>query len=99
MSEHVVSPKIYVAVFLALMVLTFVTVQVAKQDLGGLNAVVALTIAVIKASLVVLYFMHARYSPRLTWLVIASGFAWLAILIGVTLSDYMSRGWLGNPGT
>lgn len=99
MSEHVVSPKIYLGVFTALMVLTGVTVKAASIDMGEMNVVVALAIAVVKATLVVLYFMHARYSPRLTWLVIASGFVWLAILIGVTVSDYTSRGWLGTPGS
>ena len=99
MSEHVVSPKVYLGVFAALLLLTFATVQVAGQDLGPWNTVVALAIAVTKATLVVLYFMHVRYSPRLTWLVVASAFAWLAILLAITLSDYWSRGWLGNPGT
>jgi cytochrome c oxidase subunit 4 len=94
MREHIVSPKIYYAIFVALTVLTVVTWSVAKIDLGKMNAVVALTIAVIKATLVVLYFMHVRYSSRLTWVFVGAGFFWLAIMVALTLSDYMTRGWL-----
>ena len=95
MSEHVVSKRLYYVIFGSLLVLTFLTVAVARIDLGGhLNDVVALTIAVAKALLVVLYFMHVRYSSRLTWVFVAAGFFWLAILIVLTLSDYVSRGWL-----
>lgn len=94
MREHIVSPKIYYAIFIALAVLTVVTWSVAKLDLGKMNAVVAMTIAVIKATLVVLYFMHVRYSSRLTWVFVGAGFFWLAIMVALTLSDYMTRGWL-----
>jgi len=94
MREHIVSPKIYYVIFIALTVLTVVTWSVAKIDLGRMNAVVALTIAVIKATLVVLYFMHVRYSSRLTWVFVGAGFFWLAIMVALTLSDYMTRGWL-----
>jgi cytochrome c oxidase subunit 4 len=94
MREHIVSPKIYYAIFIALTVLTVVTWSIAKLDLGKMNAVVALTIAVIKATLVVLYFMHVRYSSRLTWVFVCAGFFWLAIMVALTLSDYMTRGWL-----
>ena len=94
MQEHIVSPKIYYAIFIALTVLTVVTWSAAKIDLGRMNAVVALTIAVIKATLVVLYFMHVRYSSRLTWVFVGAGFFWLAIMVALTLSDYMTRGWL-----
>lgn len=75
------------------MVLTAVTVAVAYYDLGPLNTIVALSIAVTKAALVILYFMHVRYSPSLTKLVVASSFLWLAILLSITMSDYISRGW------
>ncbi len=92
MSEHIVSRKLYYLIFGALMVLTAVTVYVAFFDLGPLNNVVALTIAVIKATLVILYFMHVRYSSRLTWVVIAGGFFWLAIMFVLISSDYMTRG-------
>ncbi len=94
MSEHhVISWRIYVAVFLALCVLTVLTVTVAGHDFGPLNLVVALGIAITKATLVVLYFMHARYSPKLTRVVIASAVAFLFILVFLTLTDYVSRPW------
>lgn len=92
---HVVPVKIYVAVFLTLMVLTAITVAVAFVDLGPLNNVVMLGIAVVKATLVVLFFMHVKYGTRLIPLVAAGGFFWLLILFSFTLSDYFSRGWLG----
>lgn len=99
MSEHIVSKKLYYVIFGALMVLTGLTVWVANIDLGSekLNTVVALAIAMTKAMLVVLYFMHVRYSSRLTWVVVAGGFLWLVIMIGLTLSDYLSRGLLTYP--
>jgi len=67
-------------------------------DLGALNNVVAMGIAALKASLVILYFMHVRYATRLTALVVGSGFFFLAIMIGLTLVDYATRGWLGVAG-
>ncbi len=95
MSEHIVSRKVYFAIFGALMLGTAATVIVAFIDLGGqFNTVVALTIAVIKATLVVLYFMHVRYSSRLTWVIVGSGLFWLGIMFALTLSDYWTRGWL-----
>jgi cytochrome c oxidase subunit 4 len=97
-SHHVVSIKVYFAIFAALMALTAFTVWVAFIDLGSLNVVVALGVAVTKATLVVLFFMHVKYSSRLTWLVVGSGFVFLAILIAFTMSDVVSRGWLGTPG-
>ena len=94
MGEHIVSKRIYFLIFAALMVLTSATVVVATFDLGAWNAIVALTIAVCKATLVVLYFMHVRYSSRLTWVFVGAGFFWLAIMIALTLSDYRTREWL-----
>ncbi len=95
MSEHIVYPRVYVTIFLFLLVGTGLTVLAAFQDFPGpLNAVVALTIAVIKATLVVLYFMHVRYSSRLIWLVIAAALFWLAIMFALTISDYSTRAWL-----
>jgi cytochrome c oxidase subunit IV len=93
MSVHVVPLKIYFSIFLALMILTAVTVAVAYYDLGALNTVVALSIAVTKAALVILYFMHVRYSPSLTKLVVAGSFLWLFIMLSITMSDYLSRSW------
>ena len=95
MTEHITSVRTYILVFIALMVLTAITVLVAFQDFGPWNDVVALTIAVIKASLVVLFFMHIYHSTRLSKLVVVSGLVWLFILIGLTLSDYLSRGLVG----
>jgi len=95
MSEHIVQPRIYILIFLSLMVGTALTVVAAFYDFPGpLNAVVALTIAAIKATLVVLYFMHVRYSGRLVWLVIVAALLWLAIMFAITFSDYWTRTWL-----
>jgi cytochrome c oxidase subunit IV len=95
MSEHIVYPRVYVSIFLILLVGTALTVLAAFRDFPGpLNAVIALTIAAVKATFVVLYFMHVRYSGRLIWLVIASALFWLGIMFALTISDYSSRGWL-----
>ena len=91
MSEHIVSPKVYLIIFGCLMLFTFLTVTAAYKDLGQWNIVVALAIATVKATLVVLYFMHARYSPRRTHLVIICAIFWLAIMLALTLSDYSTR--------
>jgi cytochrome c oxidase subunit 4 len=92
MSEHIVSRSVYFVIFGALLVGTILTVVMAKVDLGSnFNTIVALTIAVVKATLVVLYFMHVRYSSRLTWVIVASGIFWLGILFVLTASDYGSR--------
>jgi cytochrome c oxidase subunit IV len=95
MSEHIVSVKIYLAIFLALLLGTFLTVVAAFYDFPWrLNTIIALTIASIKATLVVLYFMHVRYSSRLVWVIVTSALFWLAILFALTLSDYWTREWL-----
>jgi cytochrome c oxidase subunit IV len=98
MAEHIVTKKQYSLVFGALLLLTFVTTAVGMMDLGRLNVVVALVIAVIKAMLVVLFFMHIYWSTKLTRVVVVSGLAWLALLLWLTLTDVLSRGWLGFPG-
>ena len=100
MSEHIVSKTVYFLIFGALMVLTVITVAAANFDLGNeaINTSIALAIAVLKAVLVILYFMHVRYSPRLTWVVIAGGFLWLFIMIALTMSDYLTRDWSELPG-
>jgi cytochrome c oxidase subunit IV len=97
MSGHVAPKSMYYFVFAALMVGTAITVGVAFVDLGPLNNVLMLGIAMTKALLVVLYFMHVRWSTRLTWMVVASGFFWLLILFGLTMQDYLTRG--SVPGT
>ena len=90
-----VSTKVYFAVFGALLALTALTTGVAFLDLGRIgNIAVALTIATVKVVLVMLYFMHLRYSTRLTMLFAAAGIFWLGILLVLTLSDYFSRGWV-----
>ena len=93
-AHHVPSLKLYFAVFGILMVGTALTVLVAFYDLGPLNNVMMLTIAIVKALFVILYFMHVRWSSRLTWVVAASGFFWLLIMFTFTMTDYLSRGWL-----
>lgn len=93
MSDYIVPRRVYYLIFAALMVGTYITVQVSFFDLGALNTVVALTIAVTKAALVVLFFMHVRYSTRLTWAVVAGSVFWLGILLVLTFSDYLTRAW------
>ena len=100
MSEHIVPRTVYFVIFGALIVLTVVTYFAAQIHfrIEAINTIIALAIAVTKATLVILYFMHVRYSPRLTWVVIASGFLWLAIMIGITLLDYLTRNQTALPG-
>jgi cytochrome c oxidase subunit 4 len=85
-------------VFLALFVGTIITVAVAYFDIGLLNTPVALTIAVAKATLVIIYFMGVRWNTPLTKVVVVAGFFWLFILFGLTLNDYLTRDWLGVLG-
>jgi cytochrome c oxidase subunit 4 len=94
--DHVVPLTVYFAVFAILLVLTGVTTAVAFVDLGRMNVVVALTIAVVKGSLVLLYFMHLRYTARLTPLMVAIAFFWLAVMIVLTMADVVSRGWFSG---
>jgi len=97
MQGHVVPKKTYFLVFITLIALTALTTAVAFKDLGPMNTVAALAIAVCKATLVILFFMHVKYSPGLTRLVIVAAFFWLAILIALTLSDVFTRNWTPNP--
>ncbi len=90
--HHIISPWVYLAVFLALVVGTILTVWVAFHNFGVWNKPIALGIATIKATLVVLYFMHVRYSSRLTALVILVSLLMLATLLGFTATDYLTRG-------
>lgn len=94
MSGHVAPKSMYYGVFGALIVGTVLTVLVAFYDLGALNNLVMLLIASVKALLVILFFMHVYWSTRLTWVVAASGFVWLIILFGLTMTDYLTRGWV-----
>jgi cytochrome c oxidase subunit IV len=94
MSEHIVPVRVYLVIFLALLVGTALTIVAAFYDFPWqLNTVIALTIASIKGTLVVLYFMHVRYSPRLVWVIVASALFWLGIMFALTFSDYMTRAW------
>jgi len=96
--EHfIVKPKTYAVVLLGLLLLTAITVSVAFVNIGPFNDVVAMSVACTKTLLVVLYFMHLRYSPHLTRLVAASGLLWFGILIVLLLSDFWTRGWLPIP--
>lgn len=97
MSGHVSPKGMYYAIFAALMVLTAITVGVAFVNLGRFNFPVAITIALFKATLVILFFMHVKYSSRLTKLIIGTGFFFLLVLFTLTLTDYLSRGWMTGP--
>lgn len=94
MAQHIVPRHIYYRIFGVLLALTALTVGVAFADLGPLNPLIALTIAAAKALLVMLFFMHVRYSPHLIWIYVAAGVIWLGHLILFTMSDYLTRGWL-----
>src|SRR3954465_14410965 len=98
MSGHVSPKSTYYAIFGALMVLTGLTVGASMVNLGSLNFPVAISIAILKATLVVLFFMHAKYSSRLTKLVIGGAFFFLMCLFGLTMTDSLSRGWYVSPG-
>jgi cytochrome c oxidase subunit 4 len=93
MTEHIVPQRTYYVVFGVLMLCTFITVQVAFFDLGPFNTVVALGLAILKATLVVLFFMHVKYSTRLTWAVVLGSVFWFGILLALTFSDYLTREW------
>src|ERR1043165_2079690 len=92
MSSVVTSRRTYALIWAALLFLLLATYIVSRFDLGALNIISALTIAVLKMLLVILFFMHVRHSTRLTWLFVIAGFVWLAIMIDLTLSDYSTRG-------
>jgi len=95
MAEHVVVPfRIYVVIFITLLLLTLVTVDVAFFNFGMMNIYIALAVATTKATLVILFFMHVRYQPSLMAVFAAAGFVWLLILLTFTLSDFVTRGWL-----
>ena len=97
MSEHIVPVKIYVTIFLSLLLGTALTVMAAFIDFPWqLNTIVAMTIATAKATLVVLFFMHVRYSTRLVWVIVAAALFWMAILFAFTLGDFYTRGWLST---
>ena len=98
MSEHIVSVRVYITIFLVLLVGTALTVAAAFYDfkVPYMNMIVALTIATIKATFVVLYFMHVRYSSRLIWVIVAAALFWMGIMFALTFIDYWSRHWLST---
>jgi cytochrome c oxidase subunit 4 len=98
MSVHVLPVKTCFAVYFALIALTTATVGAAFLDLGYWHTPIALGIASCKALLVMLYFMELRNSPKLTWIILGNGAFWLTVMIMLTMSDMVSRGWLGFPG-
>lgn len=91
--HHIVSPVVYIVIGAALLVLTGTTVGVSYIDLGPLNPVIALGIAVLKMTLVILFFMHVKYSSKLTKLTVGAGFFTFLVLVGMTLADYFTRAW------
>jgi len=93
MASHILPKRVYYTIFAILLFCTYLTVQIAFLDLGAINTVAALAIATFKAVLVILFFMHVKYSTRLTWAVVLGGIFWLGILLTLTMSDYLTRGW------
>jgi cytochrome c oxidase subunit 4 len=98
MKQHVASIRTYILVFVALLVLLLATVGAAYMPMGELHFPVAMTIAAAKAVLIVLFFMHALHSHRLTLVICIASLLWLTIMLALTLADYHSRGWLDIPG-
>jgi cytochrome c oxidase subunit 4 len=97
MSGHISPRSVYYAIFAALMVLTGITVAIAFVPLGALNFPVAIAIAITKATLVVLFFMHVKYSSRLTKMIVGMALFFLMTMFGLTLTDYLSRSWFAAP--
>ncbi len=96
--HHIVPKRIYFAVFLTLIAMTWVTTWVSTVDLGRLNIFVALSIAIFKASLVILFFMHVKYGTRLTKMIVLAGLYWLILLLFIAMADLWTRTWMGVPG-
>jgi cytochrome c oxidase subunit IV len=94
--EHHLPKNLYFAIFGALMALTAMTVGLAYVNLGQLNIVVALAVAILKASLVVMFFMHLKYESHLTKVVLGAGVFWLVLLLGIIM-DYVTRSWMYMP--
>ncbi len=95
---HVVPKRLYFGVFFALVILTWVTTFVSTIDLGRWNIFVALAIAICKASLVLLFFMHVWYSTRLTKMIVVASLFWLILLLFLTMADFWTRTMMGVPG-
>lgn len=97
MAHPKVSANVYVSIYVALLILLVLTVGAAYVHLGVFNPVIAMAIAIAKACLIILYFMHIRYSGRIRWIFAGVGFFWLAILLVLAMTDYLTRGWLPLP--
>jgi cytochrome c oxidase subunit 4 len=95
---HIVPVSLYVLIWAVLMVFTAITVFAARLELHVFNIIVALAIATFKGTLVVLFFMHLRYSTKLTMITVVASLFFLMIMFGLTMTDYLSRAWLTNPG-
>ena len=96
--SHVIPVRTYFTIFVILMALLVATVVGSFLPLGSLHLPVALLIAGAKAALIIMYFMHVRYSSRLTWVFSTAAFFWLMILLAFSLADYFSRNWLSIEG-
>jgi len=93
MSSHILPKRLYYTIFAILLFCTYLTVQIAFLDLGAMNTVAALAIATFKAALVILFFMHVKYSSQLTKMIIGTGLFFLLVMFSLTMTDYLSRGW------
>ena len=98
MSQHTIPIRTNLIIFAALLALLLLTIGAAYLDLGRFNFALAMAIATAKAVLILLYFMHVRYSSKLTWAFSSAAFLWLGILLVLSLNDYFTRGWLSIPG-
>lgn len=87
------SAQSYLLTGFALLTFLALTISAAYMNLGPLNTIVAMSISVAKSALIVLFFMHLRYSKPIMWVFVAAGFFWLGIMLVLGMSDYMSRGW------
>jgi cytochrome c oxidase subunit 4 len=96
--HHIVPRRVYYLVFITLIVMTWVTAFVSTIDLGRMNVFVALSIAIFKASLVILFFMHVKYGTKLTKMIVLAGLYWLLLLLFIAMADLWTRGWMGVPG-
>jgi cytochrome c oxidase subunit IV len=97
MSETILSKRTYFFVWGSLLALLAVTIGVAYIHLGWFNPAAAVSIAVVKALIIILYFMHVRYSPKLVWVFVGAGFVWLGMLFLWALGDYLTRQYLPMP--
>jgi len=97
-TAHIASTGLYVTIFAALMMLTALTVGVTYVDLGEANLIVAMCIAITKATLVVLFFMHLRWSSRLIQVTVITAIVFIGILASLTFADYLTRGMMGVAG-